>query len=427
MKNLNLIIDILSKTNASDYSVLATDTSSYELFFVHGKLETVRKSLHSSAQVSVFSAHDGKLGSASFGIDENAAAEEIQVKCNEAAKRAAMISDEPYTIPCCDEKTDEVIKSNLVGQDEKQIGAQVGKAVLEACTKADCGINALEVFVTTTVSNVVNSKGLNKRQTKHTVSVEAIPTCNAAEESVELFETYTFGELDIDLITQEIAARIDDVSARAHAVKPTSKLSCPVIFNPYELKTLFEELVSDSNFANAYLHTNLHSVGDSWQTAPNGDTLTVTMRGAIKGSPNSALFDRDGVTLADKRIIENGKIIAGYGANRFAQYLGEAPTGALACIDVDCGATPIADMLSAPHLECVYLSGLQVDLYNDYIGGEIRLAYYFDGTKRTPVTGIAISGRLSDVLNKLTLSKERALLGSYSGPKKIKFEGFNIF
>lgn len=427
MKNLNEITKALSASDLSDYSVIATDVESYELFFVHGKLETVRKSIHSAALANVFVAHDGKLGSASFGLDETASESDISKKIADAKARAAMIFDEPYSLPCDGKAVDGAIPSNLADMDEKQVGEDIAKAVFSACTKENCEINALEIFVTKRTSTVKNSKGVNKKQVKHTVSVEAIPTCNGKDESVELFETYDFGELNPDAISREISARIEDVSARLSAVKPQSAIDCPVVLNAYELNTLFEELVGDADFAREYLHSNLHSVGDLWQTAPKGDLLDVTMRGIINGSPQSALFDRDGTSLKDVKIIEDGKIIAGFGSNRFAQYLGKTPTGALVCMDVKEGETPVREMLSKPHLECTYLSGLQVDLYNDYIGGEIRLAYYYDGKERVPVTGIAMSGKLSEVLNEMTLSKERVVLGAYAGPQKIMLNGFKIF
>lgn len=427
VKNLENIIEILKQSKASDYSVLATDEFSYELFFVHGSLETVRKSEHSSAQVSVYVDHDGKKGNASFGLDSSASEKEISAKTEEAVSRARMIYDAPYSVVADDMAINAEIPSNIAGKDEKQVGAEIAEAVSKACTRQGCGINALEIFVTKTVNTVRNSKGVNKTQTKYSASIEAIPTCDEKEESVELFETYTFGSLDLDGITREIAARLDDVSARANAIKPEVKLDCPVILNAYELKTFFEEIASDANYASVYMNSSLHKEGDLWQTSPNGDSLNVTMRGVIEGSAYSNLFDREGTSLNDRKIIENGKIIAGYGTNRFAQYLGNEPTGALQCMDVECGKTAVSEMLASPHLECVYLSGLQVDLYNDYIGGEIRLAYYFDGEKKIPVTGIAMSGKLSEVLNNLTLSSESAVLGSYRGPEKIKISGMQIF
>ena len=91
-------------------------------------------------------------------------------------------------------------------------------------------------------------------------------------------------------------------------------------------------------------------------------------------------------------------------------------TGMLPCELVKEGSLSNEELYKEPYLECVSLSGIQIDQYNDYIGGEIRLGYYFDGNKKYPVTGISFSGKLSDALNTIRLSKNRVLRGSYYGP-----------
>ena len=73
------------------------------------------------------------------------------------------------------------------------------------------------------------------------------------------------------------------------------------------------------------------------------------------------------------------------------------------------------------------MSGLQVDFFNDYIGGEIRLAYYCDDEKITPVTGISITGSLKQVLSSIRLSTETAVDDSYSGPAKAILSQMKIF
>ena len=72
------------------------------------------------------------------------------------------------------------------------------------------------------------------------------------------------------------------------------------------------------------------------------------------------------------------------------------------------------------------MSGLQLDIYNDYIGGEVRLAYYFDGEKEIPVTGISISGKLSDALSNMYLSEKEATYESYKGPEYAVFDKIEI-
>ena len=72
------------------------------------------------------------------------------------------------------------------------------------------------------------------------------------------------------------------------------------------------------------------------------------------------------------------------------------------------------------------MSGLQLDVYNDYIGGEVRLAYYCDGNTITPITGISISGKLSDALSSVRLSDTLIQTGRYKGPKLALFQGIEI-
>jgi len=73
------------------------------------------------------------------------------------------------------------------------------------------------------------------------------------------------------------------------------------------------------------------------------------------------------------------------------------------------------------------MSGLQVDFYSDYIGGEVRLAYYHAGGKVVPVTGISISGKLSQVLESIRFSMETTVAGGYNGPKMALVQDMKIF
>ena len=75
------------------------------------------------------------------------------------------------------------------------------------------------------------------------------------------------------------------------------------------------------------------------------------------------------------------------------------------------------EVAKTPYIECVSLSGIQLDLYSDYIGGEIRLAYLCENGKKTPITGISMSGKLSEVLNSIRFSTEVISKDRLEGPK----------
>ena len=90
------------------------------------------------------------------------------------------------------------------------------------------------------------------------------------------------------------------------------------------------------------------------------------MAASLPGCADSRCFDYDGMTLSEKRIIDGGKAVACYGANRFAQYMNAEPTGSLPILKLDGGT---AEEETGPYLEVVSMSGIQTDFYSDYLGG----------------------------------------------------------
>ena len=217
------------------------------------------------------------------------------------------------------------------------------------------------------------------------------------------------------------------IAASIEAVKPDAPLEGNVILNKLELEDLFFNIARSLNYASVYSHSNLWNKGDAIQKAPQGDVIGITMAGQAPGSVRSSQFDSDGLALNSIRIVEGGKAAAYYGSNRYGQYLGEVPTGDLRCLCADPGTASAEAFTSGKYLEVISMSGLQVDFYNDYIGGEVRLAYYHDGEKTVPVTGVSISGKLSQVLDKIRFSSELAVQGGYFGPAKAALQDMTIF
>ncbi len=419
------IINILKSTDGiSDYRVISKNTESTELFFVHRDLETVRSTDTTDIKVTVYVEHDGKLGEATFSVyasyDDAKIAEEIE----KARKKAALISNQLYKLPE-NEVGEYRSSSNFVAYEPASLASLIADACFEADRVEGGSINALEIFVYKDRTSVKNSRGIDKTDISYRAMVEAIPTFNG-EESVELYEQYNFTEFDREVLLAEISKKMHEVRDRYEAKVPEGKLSCPVVLDAPELEQLFGNFIGELNFSRVYQHSNAFNVGDDIQKEPKGDRLTLTMCGEVKGSVNSASFDGDGVTLIDTRIIEDGKAHALWGGTRFAQYLGKTATGNLGCMSVECGTLTEAEKRSAPYFRCASMSGLQVDIYNDYIGGEVRLAYYFDGEREIPVTGISISGKLSAALSSMRLSDEATTYESYRGPKFARFEGIEI-
>lgn len=421
----NKVIDILKNTEGlSDWRVLSTRTESTQLFFVHNSLETLRSTDTTDVKVTVYLLHDGAMGEATFSVyssyDDKRIAEEIE----KARKKASIISNKPYTIPE-NEQGEYATASNFTNYTPVYLAGKISDACFEADDMEGGSINALEIFVYKDTVSVTNSRGIIKTQVKHRAMVEAIPTFTAGE-SVELYEQYNFTEFDRDRVRDEIAVKMREVKDRYEAKAPEKKLCCPVLLGAPELESLFYNFAYNLNFSAVYQHSNAFSVGDDIQKDAKGDRFSVTMCATVKGSVSSSAFDADGYTLTDRKIIENGRAVALFGGVRYAQYLGEVATGNLGCISVECGSLTDYEKRAAPYFRCASMSGLQVDIYNDYIGGEVRLGYYFDGEKEIPVTGISISGKLSDAIANMRLSNEAVTYESYTGPKCALLGGIEI-
>ena len=424
---MKTIIDALkANPRVSDYKISLSRKESYECFYVKGKLETVRCTDTCDKIVTVYADHDGFKGDSQFYVYASTTENELNDLIEKAVEKALLLDNKMYRLP--ENETGEYeVESNFSAYTLAELADKIADAVFSANTVEHADLNSVEIFVNRHTGTVCNSRGIHKTQIRYDAMVEAIPTFNGQDESVELYQQYNFSAFDAQIVKAEIAQKLQEVKARASAVKPDFALDCKVILNKQELEELFGNISRDLNYATVYAHAGLFHKGDAIQENPAGDTITITMAGSLPGNIRSAHFDGDGMTLKDTTIVENGKAVAYFGANRFGQYLEEIPTGNLRCLQVAPGSACEKCLTAAPYLEVLSMSGLQVDFFNDYIGGEIRLAYYHNGEKILPVTGISITGSLKEVLSSIRLSTETAVHDGYCGPKKAILEGMKIF
>ena len=424
---MNTLIQLLQQdSRVSGYKINVQQKESYELFFVKGKLETVRCTDNCNKEVTLYVDHDGFKGDAQFFVYPSTTDADLERLIGEAVAKALLINNQNYQLPDA-QQGDYVVESNFSDYTPAALAELVANTVFAANTVPNASLNSVEVFVNKHTQTILNSRGLHKTQVSYDAMVEAIPTYNGAEQSVELYEQYNFSTMDVDAITREIAEQMNQVKARYDAVKPDFAMNCTVILNKQELASLFAELAGDLNYASVYSRSNLFQKGDLIQKDPKGDKISLTMAGEAPGCVRSAKFDADGLSLDKILLVDEGKAVNYYGSNRFGQYLNETPTGALRCMLVAPGSGSVDEWKASPYLEVISMSGLQVDLNTDYIGGEIRLAYYYDGNKVTPITGVSISGVLSDVLSHIRLSAATSTVNGYVGPEQAALQNMQIF
>ena len=420
-------IEKIVKAKAKDgYKIVDKASVSHELFFVGGKTETVRATDTEETKVTVYvNNEDGTLGDSTFPVYASMDEKALNVALEKALSRAKLVHNKPYKLVEGGKETFE-LASNLKGLDGKEVAKQVAKAVFDADMVKGGSINALEIFVTENKTRVRLSTGLDKTQITHKISIEAIPTHTDEKESVELYEWYVVTKLDLQDITREISEKMREVKARHEAVKGTPQ-TIDVALRPAEIMELAETLTDELSYGAKYMDANAYDLGDDLQEGRTGDPLTITEKAQIEGGSDSAAFDADGTVLKDRTVIKDGKVVSLWGTSRYGQYIGIKPediSGDLGCLSVESGSL---EKLEGKYLEAVSLSGIQLDVYNDYIGGEIRLAYLHDGDKVTPVTGISMSAKLSEVLPTLRLTNDKVSGAfNYEGPSRMLLKNVQI-
>lgn len=427
MKKFDIYELVSAECAADGFRITEKATESHELFFVHGKLETARSTDFSDTTVTVYVDHDGKRGDSSFSVSRGTGADEVRKKLALATERAKLVFNEPYVLPEGG-KFEGEIESDFEKRDLRESGKMIADAVFAAPAPEGCTLNALEVFICRDTIRVRNSRGVDKTEKKAHAAIEAIPTYTDADGSVELYEMIRVTDFDREQLTARITEKMNEVRDRVMAVKLEKTGKYDVVLRVNEIRSLLDELTSDISYASVYTQSNLREVGDRLSEGDGCDPLTVTMKARVRGSTLSAYFDEDGTDLSDVTVIDRGTVANNYGSSRFGQYLGvEKPSGVLRCVSAEPGTLTREELDARPHIECASLSGLQVELFADYIGGEIRLAYLCEGGKKTPVTGITFSARLSETLNGLRLADKITVEDEYEGPEYLLVPGAEVF
>ena len=199
--------------SVSDYKINIHQKESYELFFVKGKLETLRCTDTCDKEVTVYSDHDDFRGDAQFFVYPSTTKEDAKSLIQEAVNKALLIRNQKFELPEAEEGTFDV-PSNFRDHTPDELAAIVSKTVFEANNIENAALNSVEVFINKHTERILNSRGLDKTQIRYDAMVEAIPTYNGATQSVELYEQYNFSSMDTDALHREIAEKMEQVKAR---------------------------------------------------------------------------------------------------------------------------------------------------------------------------------------------------------------------
>lgn len=425
MKNsmIKRVLDCLKNKQAKkelrDYSVRINNTKTFEQFFVIHALETTRETETSEAEVTVYkNVGEDLLGQASFVISHEMSKNEIDKEIDKALFSASFVKNKAYEIVSGEKKMKKVRRADSVNPFDllQKIALEYFKASVD---NKDYSIkfNSLELFYYENGVRLINSKGVDYEKKTSEIMIEGIPsyTDKKTNFKTEVYRMFKYANIDeklLDNVYKDACEAVSDCSLRALAKSNDGKKVLKVILRNNDIRKLFDEVISTYSYSSVYNKSNMHSIGESVQKNP----LTKLNIKLCKVSKED-FFDGEGILLKDVELIKGGKLVSYYGGARFASYLGMQPTGSLGLLKIAKGKKKIEDLENEPYLEIIDLSGIQCDVFQGFVGGEIRLAKYFDGKNCYPISGLSFSTSLDNAINNCEFSSEETTISNYNGPK----------
>lgn len=413
-----------------DYKITAVHTSSYELFYVQKKLETNRATDTDDYHVTVYIDKDKLRGSSSFDVYPYMSEEEIRDKAKENVLAASFALNPYYPLPKGTKTEVPAPDSNFAKYDPKELVKEIKEAVFKADCVKNGSLSATEIFIYKDHTHIINSQGVDVEYDSYRGNIETIPNWVKKEnDEYELYKMIRFSSFDPIDITKQVSEVLSLVHARSEAqVIKDYNPNTNIILEGEEVRQFFSFFKSDLSYASKFNHMNRNEIGDDVQGKDvTGTKLTMKLVPSYPNALASRYADADGVVLHDVGLIENGIARERYGSYQYGYYLGvKNPTGNVPIMVVKEGDKSLEDMKKKPYLRCVRFSGMQLDSASGFIGGEVRLGFYFDGEKEIPVTGLSISGDIHALKGKIIYSKETTTEGDYHGPAYVLIPGMKI-
>ncbi len=416
---------ILEQKDITGYKICETKIHSNELFFVKKNVDMDRAKdvLHYKVTIYIdFEENKMKYtGSSATFLHPTMTEKEMIDAIKEAAFAARYVKNPYYPLvkPATSYQT--LPESRFAKESFSYWMDEITKAVYRNDIYDKGGINSCEIFLEKEETRIVNSEGVDVSEVNYKCMVEFITTWKEEGEEIELYRCINCSDFDGELLASEVKNMITICREKAIAQPTPALKTFPVIFTRSAVKELFSYYCFMGKAASVYNQYSTWKTGDQLQgDKVMGDLITITLDPLAKNSTASAAFDEDGFALAPVRLIEQG-VLKKYSADRrYAYYLGVETTGSIGNVIVDGGSRTAKELQAEPHIMAAAFSDFSMDVVTGDFGGEIRLAWYYDGEKIIPVTGGSITGNLNELHQELYLSKELQKDNDFEGPQMVK-------
>ena len=420
------ILSALEKSGAALYQITETREESAELFFIRRALDMQRQKEIRQAAVTVYrefsEGEDRYLGSAAVQVQDSFTEEQLEQMFRDALYAAGFVKNPYYELyhgtgepsPQVLEKAKHLSDRSLV-----EVAGCFADALFAEDTGKDVFLNSAEIFATRTTCHIVNAKGVDVSYCKGRVTGEFVAQCTAGQD-VETYEDFAYDDMDTQALRRKVRDTLEMTRARAQAVTAPPAGEYRVILSGSYVKEIFSYYVMRSDMAMVYPKYSTFRPGCDVQDGEvEKDRINLTLKATVPYSP-------EGIPMRDRELVKEGELKLLHGGNRFAYYLEQEPTGNYSSYQAPAGQVSLEEMRQSPCLGIVNFSDFQMDSYSGHFGGEIRLAFLYDGEKKIPVTGGSINGSILEAQRNLNFSSETQVDKEFEGPAAVCLTGVKV-
>ncbi len=420
---LDRILSALGKCGIEDYHIVVKDEQSAELFFIKKELDMQRLKKVQTADVSVyhvFEEGDNRFrGVASVQVQDSLTQPEMEKLFADAYYAAGFVKNKYYDLY-------EGTKVGMV-QAKDPFGEKTLNEMVQGFAQAlfaedvyeEVFINSAEIFASRLTVHIRNSRGVDVSYNRSRVQGEFVVQCTSGQD-VETYQDFSYNGWNLDAIREKARNTIELTRARARATTAPAAGEYRLILSGGYVNEFMSYYVNRASSFAIHQKYSTFSVGCDVQGGEvSKDRVNMTMKSNVP-------FSDEGIPMKNRELVKDGKLMMIHGGNRFAQYLGIAPTGNFDGYKVEAGNVSIEQMKEQPYLEVVNFSDFQMDWFTGHFGGEIRLAFLYDGKTVTPVTGGSVNGNIFEAQKSLVFSKEMQVEKDFEGPKAVAMDGVSV-
>ncbi|MDD6160407.1 MAG: metallopeptidase TldD-related protein [Oscillospiraceae bacterium] len=414
---------MLAKAGIELWSIEQRSEETAELFFIRRRLDMRRMKQTCKYEVTVFCdfEKDGKAmrGSSRVEIVPSQSDEEILSTVKGAYFAASFVANPTYEFPARQTCEPMEVPSTLSGYTVEQSAMELAKAIFAGDCDERAFLNSVEVFSEKTAVHLVMSTGTDVSYTYYGINGEFVAQCKEPQD-VEMHHAFDYSDLDCAAVTAKVKNMLKRVADRAVAEQNLPTGTYDLILDGEQVQELLGYYAERTHAAMIYPGYSTWKVGTDVQgEVKGGEALELTLRAKVP-------YSEEGIPMTDRPLIRKGKMMLCHGGARLSSYLGVEPTGNYRAFSCENGSVDFDELRKTPHLYAVSFSDFQMDSMSGHFGGEIRLAYYFDGKTTRIVTGGSVNGSILDSGGALVFSKQRYERADYKGPFAVRIPGVKV-